>query len=421
MMSNPGIPIPLVTVQTASSSSSPPPDSNQATGQDVGQTPLGEVGFGDQLVTPVPSTHDTRPPAVRSNSEANLRVPDTDDYESTSRSTVQYEREGRGIPLLLPTMACHRHAPDPPYPRRPGRNLVVCIDGTANQFGRKNSNVVEFYSRLPKHSEQLTYYNSGIGTYATPSLKSWSFYKQVIGHIVDMVFAWRYDRVLLDAYRWLSNNYHSGDRIFLFGFSRGAYQIRVLAGMIEKVGLIHKGNEAQIPLYVTDIISNSPGSDAQDLQRLATISALNGIQVSIHTYSRLPTNWILNFSGPSEHDGRVDMADRFKKTFCHANVVIHFVGAWDTVSSIGVKRRKVDLPLTALGMRHVCYFRHALALHERRVKFLPEYAQGGAGPIQEVKENKGTIGPPPEGVTVIPEQKFPRVKEVWFAGTHSDM
>ena len=50
----------------------------------------------------------------------------------------------------------------------------------------------------------------------------------------------------------------------------------------------------------------------------------------------------------------------------------------DTVSSIGIARGKSMLPLTVDGMTHVCYFRHALALDERRVKFLPEYAYGGS-------------------------------------------
>jgi hypothetical protein len=62
------------------------------------------------------------------------------------------------------------------------------------------------------------------------------------------------------------------------------------------------------------------------------------------------------------------------------------------------------LPETMTGMRHVCVFRHALALDERRVKFLPEYVNGGLGPPEkDGDEGKGNV------------------KEVWFSGTHSDM
>lgn len=69
----------------------------------------------------------------------------------------------------------------------------------------------------------------------------------------------------------------------------------------------------------------------------------------------------------------------------------------DTVSSTGFTKKRC-LPETSTGMAHVCAFRHALALDELRVKFLPEYANGGGEP-----------GP------------HPQVKEVWFAGSHSDV
>lgn len=68
----------------------------------------------------------------------------------------------------------------------------------------------------------------------------------------------------------------------------------------------------------------------------------------------------------------------------------------DTVASVGVGRK--PLPETTSGMTHVCVFRHALALDELRVKYLPEYVHGGAGPSYGGD-----------------------VKEVWFAGSHSDV
>ncbi|KAL0574792.1 hypothetical protein V5O48_007165 [Marasmius crinis-equi] len=337
----------------------------------------------------VPKAHDTNLP-----SELNTNL------DVTENESVHEQKLGISLPPdVLPT--CHRHGPVH------RRNLVVCIDGTANQFGRKNTNVVELYSRIIKGSprDQLTYYNSGIGTYATPSWKSWTYYKQVIGHTIDLALAWRFDRVLLDAYRWLSDNYIHGDWIYLFGFSRGAYQIRVLAGMIEKVGLIHRGNEAQIPF-------------AWQLYRRSTDSFSTMEKPQLSTCNKESPNPQTKAKGKpqsSKYDGEDDMAARFKETFSHAMVTIHFVGAWDTVSSIGPGRGKVDLPLTALGMTHVCYFRHALALHERRVKFLPEYAQGGAGPV---KEDGESAMPTRDGMS---SSKMPRVKEVWFAGTHSDI
>lgn len=96
-----------------------------------------------------------------------------------------------------------------PNARSTGRKLIVCIDGTSNQYSEKvsgflglekvsnygftskqNTNVIELYSHIEKSSNQLTYYNSGIGTYAKPSWRSLSHWKQVIYNLVDLAIAW---------------------------------------------------------------------------------------------------------------------------------------------------------------------------------------------------------------------------------------
>lgn len=85
----------------------------------------------------------------------------------------------------------------------------------------------------------------------------------------------------------------------------------------------------------------------------------------------------------------------------------------DTVSSVGIVRNKT-LPGTTDGMKHITVFRHALALDERRVKFLPEYAYEGCSlPLGKDADDEVRHG-----------NKFdssPDTKEIWFAGTHSDM
>ncbi|KZV65142.1 hypothetical protein PENSPDRAFT_143951 [Peniophora sp. CONT] len=259
--------------------------------------------------------------------------------------------------------------------RKDGRNLVVCIDGTSQQFGEKNTNVIELYSLIRNgDGKQCTYYNSGIGTYARSSSKSFMYLMQVFGHKLDRAVAWNFKHIILDAYRWLSETHKDGDRVFLFGFSRGAYQARVLSAMIDKVGLIHRGNEKQIA-FAYQLYCDSES----DTQNRASI---------------------------------------FKRTFSRT-VTVHFVGAWcthrrllparysltrflrDTVSSVGVERSRRLLPGTVNGMGHVCRFRHALALDEHRVKYLPEYVRGGHS------QNGNT--------------QTGHTKEVWFAGSHSDI
>ncbi|KIK52363.1 hypothetical protein GYMLUDRAFT_180202 [Collybiopsis luxurians FD-317 M1] len=246
------------------------------------------------------------------------------------------------------------------------RNLVVCINGTSNQFSVKNTNAIELYSHLEKDKMQLTYYNSGIGTYVKDldSWRSWISYeawKQWFLHTSDLAIAWSFKDKVLSAYQWLSENYENGDKIFLFSFSHGAYQVRVIAGMIDQIGLLYKGNNEQIP-FAYELYTKSTSNERQDEMR-----------------------------------GESNLSEHFKKTLSR-EIKVHFIRAWDTVSSIGAFRKRSFLE-TTIGMEHVCAFRYALALDELQVKFLPEYANGGAGPG---KHNR-------------------KVKEVWFSGSHSDM
>lgn len=389
------------------------------------------------------------------------------------------------------------------------RNLVICIDGTSNQFSKKNTNVVELYSRLVKDDNQLTFYNSGIGTYAEPSWKSWDYRKQVIMNKLDLAFALRFEKIILGAYAWLVDHYEAGDQIFCFGFSRGAYQVRALAAMIETVGLLHKGNSDQIPfayeLYAASArcevggdqpleadktgddspsthvatqsvpsgsaepplaAQSSPGAESTAVvaqrplalfgriirrfrarasspdrghQGFVTLDSASDLHRS-PPRERVPTqssgfaeaSSVLDewgdeqsesfdptwFPQPKRRAGKfeaqaglrgaddITMQQRFKETFSRS-VKVHFIGAWDTVSSVGFIRDKT-LPGTTDGMKSVCYFRHALALHEYRVKFLPEYANGGDGPGNEE-------------TTAGDDQLLPHTKEVWFSGSHSDI
>jgi len=148
--------------------------------------------------------------------------------------------------------------------------LVSCLFIVAFQ----NTNVVKLYAHIEKLDKQRMYYNSGIGTYGKPSWHSWLYWKMIMENNVDLAIAWwilscfacwascsvlfrNFEKIILGGYHWLSENYECGDQIFLFsnglfaliisgwtvllilvlpGFSHGAYQVRVLAGMIERVG-----------------------------------------------------------------------------------------------------------------------------------------------------------------------------------------
>jgi uncharacterized protein (DUF2235 family) len=289
-----------------------------------------------------------------------------------------------------------------PDKKSKNRNLVVVLDGTSNQFGMHNSNCVEFYSHLEKTDDQLTYYNSGIGTYMKPTIFFGpAIWKETIRNCWDMAFAYRLKSYVMGAYRWLSDHYCEGDRIFLYGFSRGAYEVRVLAAMIHKVGLIYTGNEEQIPFAYA--LYADRGSD--------------------------------------------DLARSFKRCFSRHIDKIHFVGLWDTVSSVGLLP-KLTLPRTE-ETSHILTIRHALSLDERRVKFMPELYpdEGGkAVPATEADEGQAAITSEGQLGLVAAQQADPTqaegeapkeqvastesyavpvdsvaLKQVWMPGTHSDV
>ncbi|KZP16511.1 hypothetical protein FIBSPDRAFT_831766 [Athelia psychrophila] len=334
--------------------------------------PQPKVYFGDRPVVEPPRSRGSESRRSSGYTQTNATLPESTTATNTSSlhprsdSTTSQTKEPSD-PCQCPPVA--NAEPPVANAERKGRNLVICIDGTSNKFGTTNTNVVELYSQILKQEsdKQLTYYDSGIGTYASPSWRSWSHFKQVVDNKIDLLIAWNLEKVIIGAYRWLSNHYREGDKIFLFGFSRGAFQVRALAGMIETVGLILPGNEAQIP-FAYELYANYD-ADGKDKE----------------------------------------IAPTFKKAFSRKHVRVHFVGVWDTVSSVGLMRAKKLLPRIVDCCNHVCYFRHALALDERRVKFLPEYVHEGRS--HELDE------------PLFPGQKkcTADIKEVWFAGAHSDV
>ncbi|KAL7280019.1 hypothetical protein ACG7TL_006433 [Trametes sanguinea] len=201
--------------------------------------------------------------------------------------------------------------------RKP-RTLILCFDGTAEQYDGENTNVVKFYSLLKKdddEDQQLCYYQPGVGTYFNPGVVSPLF--QWAAKILDEAFAWYLDAHVRGGYQFLMQNYVAGDKICLFGFSRGAYTARALAGMLHKIGLLPRDNPEQIPF-------------AYKLYKQTDKDSL-------------------------------ELAAGFKQTFCR-NVEIEFVGVWETVSSVGVLMTRT-LPFTTANTT-IKRFRHALSLDE---------------------------------------------------------
>jgi len=287
----------------------------------------------------------------------------------------------------------HTDAIPPTIPvHHPYRTLVVCFDGTGDQFDSDNSNIVEFFGLLKKDdpSQQLVYYQAGIGTYTIPQIATPAFAK--MAKLIDEGIALSLDAHVMGGYEFLMQNYRANDKICIFGFSRGSYTARCLAGMLHKVGLLPICNVQQVPF-------------------------------AYKMYTRTDdTGWA--------------QSNAFKKTFS-IDVEIQFVGVWDTVNSVGLIPRR--LPFTTSNTV-VNTFRHAVSLDERRAYFKanlwnrPEASEellsiSDQKVASELAAAKGKSGVEHhKGSIHALESKYGKdrltptdVEEVWFAGCHCDI
>jgi uncharacterized protein (DUF2235 family) len=111
---------------------------------------------------------------------------------------------------------------------------VICCDGTSNEFGRKNTNVVRLVQCLRRDTHnQLIYYDPGVGTLPDPypATRLGKWWSRVIG----LAFAHGLTADVMEAYTFLMEQWEFGDRVFSFGFSRGTYTARVLAGLLHNL------------------------------------------------------------------------------------------------------------------------------------------------------------------------------------------
>lgn len=238
------------------------------------------------------------------------------------------------------------------------KNIVICCDGTGNSFENpdNDSNVIKLYSTLViDGAKQVGYYHPGVGTLGDPTARNW--FSRNWSKVKGLAFGGGLLDNVGDAYRYMMEVYEVGDQVYLFGFSRGAYTVRALAGVLRMFGVLNSGNDGLIR-YVLKLYAKR----TRDANRMTAT---------------------LKFAA----------ADHFKATFSRP-CPLHFVGVWDTVSSYGWIYNPVRLPYTARNpdMKNG---RHAISIDERRCFF-----------------QKNLWGEP------FPDQTL---KQVWFAGVHSDV
>ncbi|HBS41561.1 MAG TPA: hypothetical protein DEA26_02685 [Oceanospirillales bacterium] len=232
-------------------------------------------------------------------------------------------------------------------------NIVICADGTWNRPEEDLSkdyptNVLKMARAItPEQGDvkQHVFYDWGLGSYHD---------KMSAGMTGSGIH-----KNILDGYRYIVQNYNEGDRIYLFGFSRGAYTVRALSGLINNCGILKRAEARLISeawkIYKSPSKKNHPSGEA---------------------------------------------AVEFRKQFCQPSRDVHFIGVWDTVGALGI-------PFSLMGLfdshdefydtkmgSNVKFARHALSIDEEREDFAP------------------TVWTPRPGVNL---------KQVWFSGCHGDI
>lgn len=276
------------------------------------------------------------------------------------------------------------------------RNIIICCDGTGNEISENISNVLKLYRCLRKTEKteprQIVYYDPGVGTLTRPN--PWHKLRQDFNAILGLATGYGLDDNVLAAYDFLARNYQHGDQIYLFGFSRGAYTVRVLAGLVHKVGLI---TPEQINLAGSGLIAYKQfSSDEAPALRAKFKSAVEAAAAE----DTLPQT-------------AFDNAAQFARITSSRWPTIRFVGVWDTVASVIVPRADrfywpslEELAFT-LANPSVQAFRQAISIDERRCMFrLKKWDDPQT--FKPVRFND---------VHAAPQD----ILQVWFAGVHADI
>ncbi|KAG9192994.1 hypothetical protein G6011_11728 [Alternaria panax] len=293
------------------------------------------------------------------------------------------------------------------------RKLILCFDGTGNKFegNTSDTNIVKLYDKFDrKDPNQYHYYQTGIGTYSVdggPINKSFlGNIRSKISKAIDSGFATTFDAHVIAGYRFIMRYYKEGDKIYMFGFSRGAFTARFLARMISTVGLLSEGNEEMVPFAYDLYQQYEQGKLDRPAQKPKDPQATTGSAKA--AVSNDESEPLLSQGGEAdEQQLKKYKLDAFTATFCRSEgaanqpIKVHFLGLFDCVSSVAVLDSpfgKTPKAVDVVGTAH--HIRHAVAADEHRVKFK-------AALLHQDKQHPNTIKE--------------SVKEVWFPGNHGDV
>jgi len=252
------------------------------------------------------------------------------------------------------------------------RKLIVCLDGTGNEIEQNESNILRLYKCLNRSEDQLVYYHPGVGTLDTRPFSRMFLTKPKL--LLGLIAGFGLETNVLRAFQFLCENYRDGDRLYFFGYSRGAYTARVLAGFINDFGLV------------------SP----QEFHLIAPV---------FRAWRQIGGD------DPRTKHAKLRMLE---KAFQMRHPPIRFLGLWDTVSSL-IRIRPSKGTIVQFGTHSsvdknpsVEAVRHVLAIDETRRFFRHQFWSDGQNYYGNRFKRKQN--PPPQDV-----------KQVWFSGTHTDV
>src|SRR5208283_4331336 len=237
------------------------------------------------------------------------------------------------------------------------KNLVICCDGTANEFATDHTNVVKLFRVLENDpSRQVAFYHPGLGTMeAVGALTSVS---RNVTKFLGLAFGYGLERDVCDAYAFLMQQFEPDDNLYMFGFSRGAYTVRAVAALLHMYGLLPPGNEPLVPYAIR----------------------------------------MMNATNRQKSGAVFELAEDFRATFRGIACKPHFVGVWDTVNSVGWIDNPLKLPYSA-NNPDITIGRHAVSIDERRAFF------------------RTNLWRPDPTADSGPKN----LRQVWFPGVHCDV
>ncbi len=269
------------------------------------------------------------------------------------------------------------------------KNIIICSDGTGNStIKNRGTNVFKLFEAVDLHHQeqkQVAIYDDGVGT------ESIKFIRLITG-----AFGYGLSRNVRQLYASLARVYKPGDKIYLFGFSRGAFTVRSLAGLITKMGIVD--------------FNNCPSdTELRKRVKLAYREYRHAHRAPLEVLLGLLFGWLIHWGNP------IRGIQAFKEKYAVKNLQnpaevsnkVHFIGVWDTVSAVGfpllgvadainllIYRFKFPDYVLDKDVEHAC---HALSIDDQRKTFHPLL-------WEQKTDNDKT-----------------RIEQVWFSGVHANV